>query len=62
MYNKAMRKMCNVVQCVKCKSEYDFVAGNPNDAPKKDELGKLLKPESAILFAENRFLCPSCKT
>lgn len=43
MQNKAMRKMYNIVQCVKCKSEFDFQPGNPNDAPKKDEQGKALK-------------------
>lgn len=43
--------MYNIVECVKCKSSYDFQAGNPNDAPKKTEQGQLLKPEHAILYA-----------
>ncbi len=46
-----MRKMYNIVQCCKCKSQYDFAPGNPNDAPKKDENGKLYNPEHAILYA-----------
>jgi hypothetical protein len=59
-----MRKMYNIVECVKCKAQYDFVPGNPNDAPKKDENGKPYKPEHSILYAENRFICPvaSCRT
>lgn len=57
MQNKAMRKIYNIVECVKCKSQYDFVPGNPNDAPKKDEHGKFLKPEHAVLYSENRFVC-----
>lgn len=64
MQSKAMRKMYNIVECMKCKSQYDFQPGNPNDAPKKDHNGKPLKPQHAVLYAENRFNCPQadCKT
>lgn len=38
-----MSELTNIVECIKCKSQYDFVPGNPNDAPKKDLSGKPLK-------------------
>lgn len=66
LQNRAMRKMANIniVECVKCKSQYDFAPGNPNDAPKKDDNGKPVNSEYAILYAEHRFVCPrpDCKT
>lgn len=42
LQNKAIRKMMNVVECMKCHSSYDFVAGNSKDAPAKDNNGKAL--------------------
>lgn len=42
MMNKAIRKMMNVIECFKCHEEYEFVPGNPKDAPKKDLQGKAL--------------------
>jgi hypothetical protein len=61
-----MRKMANfnIVECIKCKSQYDFAPGNPNDAPKKDDNGKPIKEQYAILYAEQRFNCTraDCKT
>ena len=69
MQNKAIRLMMNIVECVKCKSEYEFVSGNPRDAPKKNESGKALTQADMIHYAENRFICPKadcrseqCKT
>ena len=56
--------MMNLVECVKCKDQYEFVPGNPRDAPKKDENGKLITSEHAQHYAQNRFTCPkgNCKT
>lgn len=46
MQDKVLKKNYNFdfVECSKCKSQYDFSRGNPNDAPKKDETGKPIKP------------------
>ncbi len=44
MQSKALRKMYSIIECFKCKQQYDFAAGNPNDAPKKDLNGKMVKP------------------
>ena len=61
---KALRKMMNIIECCKCKSEYEFVEGNPKDAPKKDNNGKPLTAEHANAYAKNRFICSKadCKT
>lgn len=61
---KAIRKMCNLISCAKCKSEFEFAQGNPKDAPKKDTNNNPLKQEHAKDYAVNRFVCPSgaCKT
>ena len=32
--------MCNLIQCFKCKAEFEFQEGNAKDAPKKDANGK----------------------
>lgn len=40
LQNKAIRKMCNLIECCKCKSEFEFQEGNARDAPKKDPTGK----------------------
>lgn len=64
LQNKALRKMCNLIDCFKCKVQFQFQEGNPRDAPKKDATGKEIKPEYAKEYATNRFICPnsSCKT
>lgn len=64
LYSKAIRKMYNLISCCKCKAEFDFVEGNPKDAPKKDANNVAVKPEHAKDYAINRFVCPSgaCKT
>lgn len=56
--------MCNLIECFKCKAEFEFQEGNPKDAPKKDANGKDVKPEYAKDYAVNRFVCPTpgCKT
>lgn len=56
--------MCNLIDCFKCKVQFEFQEGNPRDAPKKDATGKEIKPEYARDYATNRFICPnsSCKT
>jgi len=56
--------MCNLTECFKCKTEFEFAEGNPKDAPKKDNNGKELKQEHAKDYATNRFICPTagCKT
>lgn len=57
MQNKAIRNMMNIVECVKCHSEYEFTSGNARDAPKKNEAGKALTAENQKHYAENRFVC-----
>ena len=64
LQNKSIRKMCNLIDCFKCKAQFEFQEGNPRDAPKKDAQGKDIKPDYAKDYAMNRFICPtsSCKT
>ncbi len=54
--------MHNLVNCVKCKSKFEFSKGRPSDAPKLDLSGKPLTSKYAENYAEFRFLCPNCKT
>ena len=35
-------EMYNLIECVKCKEQFDFVSGKPSDAPPKDNNGKPL--------------------
>lgn len=55
--------MYNLIECVKCKEQFDFVSGKPSDAPPKDNNGKPLTEEHKKHYAENRFHCtnPGCK-
>jgi hypothetical protein len=64
LYTKAIRKMCKLISCAKCKAEFEVSEGNPKDAPKKDTNNNPVKPEHAKDYAVNRFVCPSaaCKT
>lgn len=64
MEKKAIISMMNIVECVKCESQYEFMEGNPRDAPKKNEAGKVLNEADKKHYAENRFVCQKadCKT
>ena len=64
MQAQAIQKMYNIITCCKCSAQFEFQEGNPRDAPKKDENGKVLTPEQAKDYAMNRFVCTSgaCKT
>ena len=42
MEKKMIINMMNIVECVKCQSQYQFDEGNPRDAPKKNDAGKAL--------------------
>ena len=44
LYSKALRKMCNLISCTKCKAEFEFAEGNAKDAPKKDANNNPVKP------------------
>ena len=51
MYAKAIRKMGNIVECIKCRAQFEFLPGNPNHAPKKDSKGKELNSKQKKHFA-----------
>lgn len=54
--------MTDLVNCVKCKTKFQFMKGRAEDAPKTTEDGKKVDIKYLEEFANNRFLCPNCKT
>ena len=52
----------SLVQCTKCSSKFDFVKGRSADAPKLDSKDNVITDRYKELFAEFRFLCPTCRT
>ncbi|CAD8171033.1 unnamed protein product [Paramecium pentaurelia] len=51
----------DIIECIKCKSQFFFEKGNPKDLV-KDQQGKNISCEAQINYANNRFICKQCKT
>ncbi|CAD8076897.1 unnamed protein product [Paramecium primaurelia] len=58
---KLALKNQNIVECIKCQSQFSFEKGNPNEQV-KDQQGKNISGEALINYANNRFICKQCKT
>ncbi|CAD8082872.1 unnamed protein product [Paramecium sonneborni] len=58
---KLALKNQNIVECIKCKSQFSFEKGNPQEQV-KDQQGKSINGEALISYANNRFICKQCKT
>ncbi|KAL4460977.1 hypothetical protein ABPG74_016449 [Tetrahymena malaccensis] len=59
---KMIQKMYNLVSCVKCKAQFEFVSGSAGQNV-RDNNGQLLPPQLQQHYAENRFVCQNseCK-
>lgn len=55
--------MGNLTICCRCGDGFEFVAGDPKDAPKQDHEGKPIPPTKCQHYAKNRYICPNprCK-
>ncbi|CAD8052967.1 unnamed protein product [Paramecium primaurelia] len=51
----------DIIECIKCKSQFFFEKGNPKEIV-KDQQGKNINHEAQINYANNRFICKQCKT